>query len=952
MSSSSFELVFSDVWGPAPTSVGKNNFYVCFIDDFSKFTWIYPLRHKSEVFQKFNDFQSMVERQFNKKILAIQTDWGGEYQKLNTFFQRIGISHHVSCPYAHQQNGSAERKHRHIVEVGLSLLTHAAMALKFWDKAFITATNLINRLPSKVIKDQTPLELLFHQKPDYLTLRTFGCACWPNLRPYNSRKLQFRSKQCVFLGYSNMHKGFKCLDISEGRVYISRDVVFDENVYPFADLHPNAGARLRSEILLLPSNLHNPSLDTGGDNTFTYDGNDSLHTNHTREHAGSTENSAQTEQNSTTAGHDFMLPGMFPFSAGTGTASQADSPTFPPDPPTASTSDQAPPPTPPHAPPTGSPGPPPRAPPVPSDLLPSTTGGPTGAGSSMAEATGAGSSAPNSQELPVSGAPSSSSLRPVTHLQHGIRKPKVYTDGTIRYGQLATTLEEPPSLEHALADKNWKTAMDAEFDALLRKKTWHLVPPLKGRNVIDCKWVYKIKRRSDGKIDRYKAHLVAKGFKQRYCIDYEDTFSPVVKAATIRLVLSLAVSRNWCLRQLDVQNAFLHGFLEEEVYIKQPLGYEDRSKPHYLCKLDKALYGLKQAPRAWYSRLCSKLQSLGFIPSKADTSLFFYRKGNHVIFMLVYVDDIIVASSSQEVVGALLRELEKDFAIKDLGELHYFLGIQVQRKNGSLLLSQERYASEILKRVNMQLCKPVKTPLCTLEKLSVTSGTRLGTRDSTRYRSIVGALQYLTLTRPDLSFAVNKVCQFLHSPTTVHWEAVKRILRYVQGTIKMGIKISKSKSMLVSAFSDADWAGCPDDRRSTGGFAVFLGGNLISWCARKQATVSRSSTEAEYKSLANATAEVMWVQKLLDELGISHPQAACLWCDNIGAKYLSANPVFHARTKHIEIDYHFVREQVAAKLLDIRFISTADQIADGFTKALPEKLTVKFRDNLNLTDTL
>jgi histone deacetylase 1/2 len=443
---------------------------------------------------------------------------------------------------------------------------------------------------------------------------------------------------------------------------------------------------------------------------------------------------------------------------------------------------------------------------------------------------------------------------------------------------------------------------------------------------------------------------VAKGFKQRYGIDYEDTFSPVVKAATIRLVLALALSRNWCLRQLDVTNAFLHGYLEEEVYMRQPPGYEDKNKPNYLCRL--ALYGLKQAPRAWYSRLCNKLQSLGFIPSKADTSLFFYRKGHHVIFMLVYVDDIIVASSSQDAVNALLRDLEKEFAIKDLGDLHYFLGIQVQRKKGELLLSQERYASDILKRVNMQLCKPVKTPLSTSEKLSVTSGTQLGVDDSTRYRSIVGALQYLTLTRPDLSFAVNKVCQFLHSPTTVHWEAVKRILRYVQGSVGLGIKIRKSDSMLVSAFSDADWAGCPDDRRSTGGFAIYIGCNLVSWCARKQATVSRSSTEAEYKSLANATAEVMWIQKLLDELGMPHPKAARLWCDNIGATYLSANPVFHARTKHIEIDFHFVREQVAAKRLDIRFISTNDQIADGFTKPLPERQMLLFRNNLNLYDTL
>jgi len=213
---------------------------------------------------------------------------------------------------------------------------------------------------------------------------------------------------------------------------------------------------------------------------------------------------------------------------------------------------------------------------------------------------------------------------------------------------------------------------------------------------------------------------------------------------------------------------------------------------------------------------------------------------------------------------------------------------------------------------------------------------------------VVGALQYLTLTRPDISFAVNKVCQYLHAPTTIHWSAVKRILRYVSGTIKLGLKIKRSNSTLVSAFSDADWAGCVDDRRSTGGFAVFLGGNLISWMARKQATVSRSSTEAEYKALANATAEMMWVQKLLTELRIQHPSAARLWCDNLGAKYLSANPIFHARTKHIEIGFHFVRERVTNKLLDIRFINSADQLADGFTKAVPAVKLKQFRSNLGL----
>jgi histone deacetylase 1/2 len=251
-------LIFSDVWGPAPTSVGRHTYYVSFIDDYSKYTWIYLIKKKSDVFQVFHDFQNLVERKFNRKIISVQSDWGGEYEKLNSFFQRIGISHHVSCPHAHQQNGAAERKHRHIVEVGLALLANASMPLKFWDEAFLTATYLINLLPSKVINFDTPIQRLLKEAPDYSSLRVFGCACWPNLRPYNAHKLSFRSTRCVFLGYSSRHKGFKCLEPSTGRVYISRDVTFDESVFPFESLHQNAGARLRKEILLLPDHLLNP----------------------------------------------------------------------------------------------------------------------------------------------------------------------------------------------------------------------------------------------------------------------------------------------------------------------------------------------------------------------------------------------------------------------------------------------------------------------------------------------------------------------------------------------------------------------------------------------------------------------------------------------------------------------------------------------------------------------
>jgi histone deacetylase 1/2 len=260
--------------------------------------------------------------------------------------------------------------------------------------------------------------------------------------------------------------------------------------------------------------------------------------------------------------------------------------------------------------------------------------------------------------------------------------------------------------------------MDEEYSALVKNKTWHLVPSHQGKNIVDCRWIYKVKHKADGSVERYKARLVAKGFKQRYGIDYEDTFSLVVKIATVHLVLAIFVSRGWCLRQLDVKNAFLHGVLEEEVYMRQPPGYEDSRHMNYVSKLDKALYGLKQAPRAWYSRLSSQLLQYGFVASKSDTSLFIFHKCHITMFMLIYVDDIIVASSSQAATDALLKALSKEFALKDLGDLQYFLGLEVHKVDDGTVLNQEKYAQDVLARVGMTHCSGSPTPLSSSEKIT------------------------------------------------------------------------------------------------------------------------------------------------------------------------------------------------------------------------------------------
>ncbi|WVY95077.1 hypothetical protein V8G54_034165 [Vigna mungo] len=355
--------------------------------------------------------------------------------------------------------------------------------------------------------------------------------------------------------------------------------------------------------------------------------------------------------------------------------------------------------------------------------------------------------------------------------------------------------------------------MQTEYDALCRNHTWDLVPSSPGQNIVGCKWIFRIKHLPDGSIDRYKARLVAKGFHQRPGQDFSDTFSPVIKPVTVRVILTLVVSRGWSLRQLDINNAFLQGSLSEEVFLSQPPGCVDKAHPTHVCHLRKALYGLKQAPRAWYNELRTFLLSLGFLNSVVDASLFIFRHGITTLYLLVYVDDIIVTGSSPDAISTLISRLAAKFSLKDMGNLTYFLGV----KSWRLLMASV--------------------------PLTRTSGTPLPS--PTEYRQLVGSLQYLSITRPDVAFATNKLSQFMQAPTTTHWSALKRLLRYLAGTSTHGIHISASSPLVFHAYSDADWAGDTDDYVSTTGYILYLGGTPISWSSRKQQSVARSSTESE-----------------------------------------------------------------------------------------------------------
>jgi len=493
---------------------------------------------------------------------------------------------------------------------------------------------------------------VFRRTPDYNFLCTFGCLCFPFLRPYHAHKLDFRSSPCVFLGYSSSHLGYRCLDLESDRIYVSRHVRFHENVFPFAKSEQVTSLPVPpTPPTYLPS-LHPPP-------------------------------SFQPTTYQTMA---LCRPLLISSSASSRYRSHFS--------------------------------------------MPSCTSTSHGSSSKAALSTATAAASAVSFNRVVS---------PPSH------EPLVFNDAN-KY-------------------EVWHSAMREEIQALRTNKTWTLVPFHHSMNVVGSRWVYKIKRRSDGSIERYKARLVARGFTQQEGIEYSETFNPVIKQATVRLVFSIAVSCDWKIHQLDIHNAFLNDVLDEDVYMKQPPSFVDSALPSHVCRLHKSLYGLKQAPRAWYTRLNDFLLSIGFRASKVDTSLFIFSVGVDICYLLVYVDDILFRGSNSLLLQRLIQLLSSEFKLRDLGYVHYFLGIEVQSTSMGLMLCHHKYILDILTRAGMLSCKPVDTLIST-SKATILPDPLFS--NATRFRQIVGALQYLTFTHPNICFAVNRVCQFMHAPTDSH----------------------------------------------------------------------------------------------------------------------------------------------------------------------------------------
>lgn len=505
---------------------------------------------------------------------------------------------------------------------------------------------------------------------------------------------------------------------------------------------------------------------------------------------------------------------------------------------------------------------------------------------------------------------------------------------------------EPETYDEAIKQEfseQWKIAMAEEIDAHQKNGTWKLVPKPENVQVIDTKWVFRVKTDENGLPSRYKARLVARGFTQKQGIDYQDTFAPVVRYDSIRVLLALAVENDFEIAQFDVKTAFLHGKLEEEIYIKQPRGFEDPNAPNSVGKLSKSLYGLKQAPRCWNKTFVNFLSSYNFKQLISDPCVFVGSLDNVQIYLALYVDDGLVMSSSTDLIADMLTNLKERFDIT-VSDAKIFVGLEMERDREKQLIKvhQRQYVNRILHKFNMDQAKPVSVPAEPGIHLQIPVNQGDNSSKNEPYREAVGSLIFLaTVSRPDISYAVSQVSRFLNNWDTSHWQAVKRILRYLKKTKNFSIVYKRSKNACVEGYTDADYAGCHDTRRSTSGYIFMCASGPITWSSQRQSVVALSTTEAEYIALALGAKEAVWLKSFLGEIGMEQ-NSITVYVDNQSAIKLAHNPEYHKRTKHIDIRYHFVREVCDSGKVQVSYIETKRQLADFLTKPLSKNLLENF----------
>jgi transposase InsO family protein len=950
------ELVHSDVCGPFRTpSMGGFLYYVLFVDDCTRMVIAYPIAKKSDVLDRFLTFKAWAEAKTGKRLRAFRTDGGGEYfsHAFSEHLRTSGVARQKTPPYTPEHNGVAERANRTLMEAVRALLIHARLHKRFWALALHTAVYLRNRSPTSAVEGMTPFEAFTGQRPSLDHLHVFGCLAYVHVPDVKRGKLDPKSRPCTFVGYSTESKAYLFWDPAKKTVITSRDATFVENLTGDFQPIPSFG---ETEV--------DQQTTTRGDSTplISDVGRDGIKNSIRDEkpNVGPVRLSPPSVPSSTPSaprppapsflGHVRQLlqeqkadadaassTSRIPLSARPRVNSRVRAPSAPLAMNLRSRATQS------------RPSEQPGQIEVEADHSRLTAPLPAPLATSTAPPSMTSFSSFIEQLQPPSPSLSSTAFPSGTHALH--------TNSVAT----AAANDDPSTFSEAMnrndQDK-WEAAMKDEYDSIQSAGTWTLVALPAGRHAIGCKWVFKLKRKADGTIDRYKARLVAKGYAQKAGVDYDETFAPVAKFSAIRALLSMAAYYDFEIHQMDVKTAFLNGDLDHVIYMTQPEGFAVAGQEQLVCKLGKSLYGLKQAGRAWYEKIDEAFQCLGFTPLKSDPCIYALNRGSVVVFIALYVDDLLLISNSVSALTKLKADLTRLFSMKDLGDAEYVLGIQIERNRTSrtLSISQGEYIRNVLERFGMADCKPVATPLETSSKLTKADcpppGSPTDAAFTRLYQSAVGAIMYAMLgTRPDIAYAVTALSQFNSNPGQPHWSAVKHVLRYLRGTI--GYKLTygpdaavggftspkvgplTSSSLPLYGYSDSDWGSDPDDRRSVTGYVFMLGGGAVSWQARKQTTVALSSVEAEYMAATQATKEAMWWRSVLVELGHHVNGPTVIHSDSQGSIALTRNPQHHARSKHIDIRHHFVREQVAVGTVTLQYIPTEDMLADVLTKSIP-----------------
>lgn len=827
------ELFHSDICGPMKTRTPSGNQYILtFIDDYSRYTFLYLLKHKHEAFEKLQELCEMLQTKYNKTIMVLRSDRGGEYTSkvMEKYLKKKGIIHEMTSPYSPEQNGVAERKNRSLTEMAKCMLLEAQLDNKFWGEAVITANYLQNRLPFKICFS-TPFELWNNKKPNLSHIKIFGCNAYVFIPKETRKKFDDRSKMMKFVGYSEESKAYRLLDTSTCKIVISRNVTFLENMTSDINDENESLERNKGEVII---NIINDEKENKDQNQ----GSKTIEIQSDTEEEKLTSQEDDNEDNSLRDEIENYDENYF----------QED----------------------------------------------------------------------NS---------------------------KLMTDGKIEVDDAPKTYEEAMKMKNR---RKWIHAMEEEIKSMEKCSAWDLVQCPTEKRIIDCKWIYKIKSEPNTSSVRYRARLVARGFSQKYGEDYDEVFAPVVKQTTIRTLLTISGIKNMQVKHLDIKTAYLNGHLEEIVYMKQPKGFEDKEHPEFVCRLKKSIYGLKQSARAWNNKITEVLTAGGFKRGSADSCIFSKKILDNFIYVLIYVDDILIAAYVEQQFEEVEKLLSDNFETKIIGDIKYYLGIEVERnKNGIFYLHQQNYIEKILKFFNLENAKTSKIPLDSGYQNNSNIGKPLENNDL--YRKAIGSLLYLSVnTRPDISASISILSRKVNNPNSNDWNEVKRVMKYLKLTKTLKLQLGeKDAENNLEIYADADWAGDDRDRKSTSGFIIKLYSSSISWSSKKQSTVSLSSTEAEYISLCEACQELQWIRQLMKDFNEQSAKIT-VYEDNQSTLKMLDNEGVKTRSKHIDVKYHYIRELKKKKEVIFEYCPSDRMQADIMTKPLGFIKIQRLRESIGL----